>query len=104
MILSRRNRIIGQGYNGTVPGIPGCLEGNCPRGLKSYDEVPANSDYSDCISAHAERNAIEDAMGKGVSAAELREATLYCTREPCPQCGTLIAAAGISRVVVAEGS
>lgn len=100
ILVSRHHRILGQGFNGTVPGIPGCLEGNCPRGLKSYDDVPADSDYSDCISTHAERNAIEDAMHKGIPASELQASTLYCTREPCPACRTLINSAGISRVVV----
>ncbi|QYW07881.1 deoxycytidylate deaminase [Streptomyces phage RedBear] len=101
VILSKRNRIIGQGYNGTLPGVPGCLTaGNCPRGRMSYEEVAANSDYSNCIARHAEENAIEDALEKGVPVSELREATLYATRKPCPACTTLIAAVGIGRVVV----
>lgn len=32
VILDKDHRQVGGGYNGTVPGQPGCLEGACPRG------------------------------------------------------------------------
>lgn len=32
VILDKDHRIVGGGYNGTVAGRPGCLEGACPRG------------------------------------------------------------------------
>ncbi|WDS51750.1 deoxycytidylate deaminase [Streptomyces phage Triumph] len=101
VILSKKHRVIGQGYNGALPGVPGCLTaGACPRGRKSYAELAANSDYADCIATHAEENAIRDALDKGIDASELRKATLYVTREPCPACKTLIDAVGIGRIVV----
>lgn len=54
------DRIYATGCNGTrTPGAPGCLEGACPRGLKSFEEVPAYTAYDDCIAVHAEVNAIE---------------------------------------------
>lgn len=96
VLLSRSHRVLSVGYNGLIAGIPGCATaGNCPRGRLSYEEVAANSDYSNCPATHAERNAIEHA-----DPVELSGATLYVTRAPCPACQTLINAAGIKRVVV----
>jgi dCMP deaminase len=101
VILSKRNRVIGQGYNGLPAGVPGCATaGNCPRGRLSVEACARDSDYSNCAATHAERNAIEDALDKGIDAQELQAATLYVTRKPCPACTTLITAVGIRRVVV----
>ncbi|AXQ65233.1 dCMP deaminase [Streptomyces phage Thestral] len=101
LILNHRKRILGVGYNGLPPGIPGCkTAGNCPRGRMSYEEVAANSDYANCAADHAERNAIRDALDKGIHPDELKGSVLYVTRKPCPACTTLITAVGIGRVVV----
>jgi deoxycytidylate deaminase len=53
------NRVWATGYNGPpTGGQPGCLDGACPRGLKSKEEIPPYSDYSNCIAVHAEVNAL----------------------------------------------
>lgn len=49
---------------------------------------------------HAERNAINDALNKGVS---LEGGTLFCTLFPCADCARSIVAAGIVRLVVPSG-
>lgn len=96
--------LIGAGYNGLPPGVPGCgTAGNCPRGRMSFDEVAPNSDYSNCAADHAERNAVRDAISK-VGAQRLAEATIVVTREPCPACYTLLRAVGIARAVWPGGS
>ncbi|MGW5130903.1 deoxycytidylate deaminase [Streptomyces sp. NPDC004135] len=101
VILNTRKRVIGLGYNGLPSGVPGCASaGNCPRGQLSVEECARNSDYANCAATHAERNAIEDAIHKGVDAAQFEAATLYVTRKPCPACTTLITAVGIRRIVV----
>jgi dCMP deaminase len=93
--------VIGLGYNGLPSGLPGCASaGNCPRGRLTVGECARDTDYSNCPAAHAERNAIEDVLDKGIAPYELQAATLYVTRRPCPACRTLIEAAGIGRVVV----
>ncbi|WAB08738.1 deoxycytidylate deaminase [Streptomyces phage Andris] len=102
IVAKRGHTILGLGYNGLLRGVPGCgTASNCPRGLLSTEECARDSDYSNCAADHAERNAIRDALDvKGIHPDELKDATLYVTRKPCPACTTLIAAVGIGRVVV----
>jgi dCMP deaminase len=116
LIVNAQNEVRGTGYNGAPAGVPGCATaGACPRG-KHYemgggvflrhcacgstwpcpDASAPDSDYSNCLADHAERNAI-----RHCPPGELPGATLYVTREPCPSCWTLIRACGIRRVVTA---
>jgi len=54
------------------------------------DEQPPNVGYANCISFHAERNAIIWCPP------ELREGSvMYVTHEPCPDCQILLAAVGV---------
>lgn len=119
VIVDSARRIAGAGYNGAPPGVPGCLEGACPRG-RHYRQVvagqpeaiqvvcacgnpwpchlaasPNAGDYEDCISLHAELNAVIYAGRDRCSGA-----TIYVTRNPCSWCMKVIMAAGIARVVV----
>lgn len=95
VLVNANHEVRGTGYNGAPAGVPGCAsQGACPRGKLSADECPPDSNYANCVADHAERNAIAHAPAN-----ELPGATLYVTREPCPQCWTLILAAGIARVV-----
>lgn len=92
-VLVKENRIISTGYNGSPAGETHCLDGGCPRGLLSYDELPPGSDYSSCIALHAEINCLAYARD------EARGGTLYVTRAPCDWCSKVIKAFGIERVV-----
>jgi dCMP deaminase len=95
VLVNAANEVRGTGYNGAPPGVPGCASaGACPRGKLSAEQCPPDSDYSNCLADHAERNAI-----RHTPPGELLGATLYVTREPCPGCWTLIRACGIQRVV-----
>ena len=94
ILVNEQRRVVSTGYNGVAPGAPGCLEGACPRGRLSYDERPSTSDYSDCISTHAERNCllytpVESRAGT----------TMYVTRRPCVHCKQLLFHEGVSQVV-----
>jgi dCMP deaminase len=59
---------------------------------------PPDSDYSNCIADHAERNAIRHTRPE-----ERAGGTLYTTRNPCPSCWTLIRASRLARVVSPAG-
>jgi dCMP deaminase len=98
VLVNAANEVRGTGYNGAPPGVPGCASsGACPRGKLSAEQCPPDSDYSNCLADHAERNAI-----RHTSPGELLGSTLYVTREPCPGCWTLIRACGIQRVVTPD--
>lgn len=96
-VVVKDKRVIGQGYNGVASGKVHCVDGGCPRGLLTYDQVPAGSDYNEyrCDSLHAEHNAILQA---GLAACA--GATIYVTDTPCQQCTNLIEHAKIERVVL----
>jgi len=117
VIVDKHHRIMATGYNGAPPGEPGCLEGACPRGqhyavqgeiafsrtfcacgnvwpcIKSAK--PGSGSYDDCISVHAEANAIIYA-GRD----KCLGSTLYVTYSPCINCMKLVKAAGLARVLI----
>lgn len=113
VILDQDHRIAGAGYNGSYPGGPSCLEGDCPRGrhYKTFrqildicacgnpwpcaEAVAAGSSYDTgpgaCISVHAELNALLDVADRN----RLVEASLYVTAEPCDGCLKILRATKI---------
>lgn len=97
VLVDSDRRIIATGYNGAPAGDVGCLEGGCPRGLLTYDEVTAFTSYDAgpgrCISLHAEANALLYAR------TSCKGATAYITDPPCPTCIKLLRGAGIERIV-----
>lgn len=103
-LLSPEGLVLGTGYNGTRPGVPGCLEGACPRGRLSYDEVKEFSDYNAvgkpgyCISTHAETNCLLHASGSPVGA------LMAITDQPCQGCLKILYNAGLARVVWPTGN
>ena len=108
VILDRQHRIIGAGYNGTMPGGPSCLKGDCPRGRhrRAFTDNPLGpielcacgvpwpcpnavapgSSYDTgpgaCIASHAEQSALADVEARY----RLNGATMYVTEEPCGGC------------------
>lgn len=101
-VLVKNNRIKATGYNGAPAGKPSCLDGACPRGRASREEIPSyadgNHDYSTCIAIHAEANVIME------SSREDREGSiLYVTVAPCGECKKLIEGSGIPIVVWRTG-
>jgi dCMP deaminase len=79
-VVTRNHRVVGTGYNGSLPGEPHC------------DEVGCLMVDGHCIrTVHAEENAIHNAEGRGD--------TLYCTHYPCLHCLKTVLAAGVRRIV-----
>jgi dCMP deaminase len=99
VIVDAGLRIVSTGYVGTAPGEPGCLAGVCPRGLRTTAEVPPGSAYNDCISFHAEVNALLYS-----DRTRHENGCIYVTREPCHWCYKLIKAAGIATVVYLQNN
>jgi dCMP deaminase len=111
LITDTDHRIISTGYNGTLPGRKGCLEGACPRGQhyeahdRAGDDEPGNcftcrtewpcgkavapgSSYDTgpgaCIALHAEQNALLYAFRS------VEGMTMYITEDPCDGCVKLM--------------
>ena len=94
VIVDTDKRVAATGYNGSAPGGPSCLAGECPRGLLSNAECASLSDYSNCHALHAEVNAVANA-----DARRCKGGTVYLTGRPCDWCQKVMRAAGIARVV-----
>lgn len=110
-VITWGNRIWATGYNGPPSsGQPGCTAGACPRGRFTYDEYPGyqqgNQNFSNCISVHAEINALYQFQ---VIEAQLEEAwvhgflqvnppdpipkpIIYVTDKPCNDCYSALVA------------
>ena len=90
--------VVVSGYNGGPSKGPSCLEGECPRGMKSHLELPADSPYDtgggSCVALHAEWNVMLRDTWE-----QMQGATLYITEEPCHVCRVMISGTGIKRVV-----
>ena len=94
-VIVKDFRVVSTGYNAAPSGGPSCLNGECPRGLLTYEETASlTGGYDSCIAQHAEGNAIAFA-----SHSETNGATLYVTGQPCIGCWKNIQAAGIIRTV-----
>lgn len=100
VIVDASHRIVSTGYNGSEPGGPSCLAGECPRGRLSHEEAPGllqgNHDYSNCVALHAEQNAIVYGDRERMVGGTIY---IYGPKGPCDMCHKLIRAAGISHVV-----
>ncbi len=96
-VLVKERRILATGYNGAPTGLRHCLEVGC---LREQYNVPSGERHELCRGLHAEQNSIIQAALHGVS---VREATLYCTNQPCVICAKMIINAGVAKVVFREG-
>ena len=79
-LLVKDNRIISQGYNGFLPGLP-------------HESIVRNNHEQATV--HAEQNALCDCAKRGVSC---DGATAYITHYPCIICTRLLLAAGIKKI------
>lgn len=109
-IIVKNDEIIATGYNGSPRGEVNCCDcfEECPRKDKPHN----SGDYSDCMSVHAEQNAMLSAARK-----DMIGATMYLFGEeakddifgnkiwfnvrsnPCPICERMIKNAGIKEVI-----
>lgn len=102
VILGTDHRVVGTGYNGYPAGVPGCLEGACPRGLVLPSQLPHRAPYDAgvgrCDAVHAEANALLHADRR-----EVRGGTMYHTGAPCHGCRVLMAGSGLARALWPDG-
>ncbi len=97
-VITKNNRIISTGYNGTPSQFLNCNEGGCERcSLRIKNMIKTGENLEKCLCIHAEANAILQ------NSKECENSTLYVTGEPCIQCAKLILAVKIIRVVYIKG-
>jgi len=92
-VIVRDKRILTTGYNGAPSGLPHCLDIGC---LRDSNNIPSGKNQEICRGVHAEQNAIIQASLHGIS---IRDATIYCTHQPCSLCGKMLINAHVKRVV-----
>jgi len=92
-VIVRDKHILSTGYNGAPKNTRDCTELGC---LRDELKIPSGTQQQICRAVHAEQNAIIQAAYHGVS---IKDATIYCTHNPCIICAKMIVNAGISRVV-----
>lgn len=83
-VIAREGRILVQGYNGAPAGM---------------DHCPPEHEPEQCLSVHAEQNAIAFAAKWGVA---LDGSEMVVTHQPCLSCARSIINAGIRKVYYAE--
>ena len=83
-LIVKNNRIVSQGYNGFLPGLP-------------HESIVR--DNHEQATVHAEQNAICDCARRGVSC---EKATAYITHFPCIICCRLLIACGIKEIKYIE--
>lgn len=94
-VIVKDGHVISTGYNGAPKGVSSCIE----RGVCIRKEAKSGEKLNQCYAAHAEQNAIAHAAYHGVST---KDATIYCTTQPCTSCAKLIINAGIKTVIYDE--
>ena len=96
-VIVKDKRILTTGYNGAPTGIRHCLDVGC---LRETMNIPSGERHELCRGIHAEQNAIIQAAFHGVS---VKDASLYCTNQPCTICAKMIINAGIKRIYFRSG-
>jgi dCMP deaminase len=110
VIVSSENRIVATGYNGPPAGLtadvfdpahlgsvlsrPVTCERDCERAAKTRVGEPLCPGYTDCLSIHAEANALLFCDRR-----DRANGTIYVNGASCYSCAKLIANSGLARVV-----
>ncbi len=94
-VITKDNRILATGYNGSPENISHCEEAGC---LRKELGIPSGERHEICRGLHAEQNAIIQAAVYGVS---VKDAKMFVTFQPCVVCAKMIINAKIGEVVFA---
>lgn len=94
VIVSSDNAYSVVGYNGPPAGWRQPLEDTCTYWCERAQTGAQGVGYDNCITIHAEANALARA-----DFSRIRNGTLYVSSAPCWSCGKQVANSGIRRVV-----
>jgi dCMP deaminase len=99
VVVDINNRPISMGYNGAPANYKsnGSCEEFCPRSIGNRLQLDRGSSYANCVSVHAEANALVFA-----DRSQYRGGTIYVTNPCCWECSKLLANSGLARVVIRQ--
>ncbi len=92
-ILVKNNKIIAEGVNSVPNGITPCTEETC---IRKKLKLKSGENQELCFVVHAEQNTLLDALEKKI---DVKNSTLYVTKQPCIICAKMLINAGIKRIV-----
>jgi len=97
VIVDPNNRPVSVGYNGPPAGYQasGNCSDFCPRSVVTNINSARGSKYDNCVSVHAEANALIFADRHDYAGG-----TIYVTNPCCWDCAKLVANSGLKRVVL----
>lgn len=108
-VIVRNGLIVGHGWNQSSMKGKSCKAGDCPRGLQTYQELPAYAPYDNCISVHAEIVALRayahllyhikfntgvDGWAKALQPSPV----MFATDKPCDECAAELDRVGMEVV------
>lgn len=100
-VIVKNDHIVSTGYNGTPKGQPNCCDVNTDlvvdglfQEFVDEEAKEAHHEWSLKNELHAEMNAIIYAKPE-----DLQGSTVYCTLQPCYICSSLLAGAGVKRII-----
>lgn len=85
------------GVNQDPEGKRRCDRGECPRGQLTYEELPPDAPYTNCLYRHAEMVALWMVLPHPEKAQNgvLRDWTIFVTHAPCHQCRPVLDRLGV---------
>jgi dCMP deaminase len=92
-VIVKKNEIIAEGWNATLPGEVYCQNGECVR---EKEHLHGGKEIDKVCSIHAEAYAVAECARKGI---QLASAVVYVSTFPCIICCRLLAKSGVSKVV-----
>ncbi len=95
-LIVKKGEILVKHCNDWMPGY-NCIKTGC---IRNKLKIPSGTRREICYGLCAEQWALVIAAQKGIS---VKGATAYVTKHPCRICSSMLAAAGIKRIVYQEG-
>ncbi len=95
-IIVINNQIISTGFNGAPKHVRHCYDTGC---LREQLNVPSGERHELCRGIHAEQNAVIQAAINGTP---IRNASIYCTHQPCVICSKILINAEIFTIYIAK--
>jgi len=95
-VVVKDNRIILQGYNGTISGFINCSEKFKDLNILDKKNRELHREWSNSFEIHAEMNIISYAAKKGIS---LENTIIYCTHTPCNNCLKHLIQSGVKKII-----